>query len=305
MRSDDMPALERVRAANELAGLGDPRFRSDAWMLPDDQLLGFVRIPAGPFAMGGEGPDDDFDSEEHRCVLGDYFISRWPVTLAQFDAFQEEREKCLRGWQTYHEGDGPHHPVVSVTWPQAMAYCQWLEGKLQESWPVLPYELRKGFVHLAGSKGWRVVLPSEAEWEKAARSSDRRPYPWGFHFDEDCANVAERTLASEWITEERVTTEIGGTSPVGCYPRGTSPFGVEELLGNVAEWTRSTYKAYPFDPTDRSRDLRFSDPNDLLSRCVVRGRGYSLGCETVMARIAYPNMPFDDVGFRVAVVQIE
>ena len=106
------------------------------------------------------------------------------------------------------------HPIEGVRWDQTQLFCAWLSDQLGESFR----------------------LPTEAEWERAARGDDTREYPWGDRFDPGCANLAE--------------ARIGGTTPVGSFPRGASPFGVLDLAGNVDEWTSSIYVPYPGAPSD-------------------------------------------------------
>jgi formylglycine-generating enzyme required for sulfatase activity len=120
---------------------------------------------------------------------------------------------------------------VGVTWYDARAYCDWLTGQLR-AWEGTPEPLAS----LLQDEGWQVRLPSEAEWEKAARGTEGRTYPWGNEADVERANYD--------------STGIGSTSAVGCFPGGASPYGVLDMSGNVWEWCHSLYKPYPYDPTD-------------------------------------------------------
>jgi hypothetical protein len=132
-RSSGVDARERVAAGNALAQHGDPRFRTDAWCLPDEPLLGFVEIPAGPFLMGSDKTHDlelyDRELPQHEGTLPRYFIARYPVTVAQFRAFVEgagsrpENPNSLQGLA--------NHPVVSVSWYEAQQYCDWLTERLR------------------------------------------------------------------------------------------------------------------------------------------------------------------------------
>ena len=246
--ADRLRPVERAAAGATLAHLDDPRFRADTWYLPAEPLLGFRRIPAGPFLMGSDpGRDADaYDAEQPQHTVDlpyEYYVARYPVTVAQFEAFVQASgykprdEDCLRGL--------PNHPVVWVSWHDALAYCEWLTVRLRE-WSETPEPLAHGL----RTAGWCVTLPSEAEWEKAARGIDGRLYPWGDDPNPNCANYRE--------------TGIGKTSAVGCFPGGVSPYGVEEMSGNVWEWTRSLWGPewdkltfpYPYKPEDGREQLQ-------------------------------------------------
>lgn len=149
-----------------------------------------VYIPPGEFLMG--------DGKKPTRADG-FYIDRYPVTNAEYARFcQETGHATPPPWYntgTYPEGKADH-PVVQVTWKDAAAYAQW-----------------------AGKR-----LPGEAEWEKAARGSDGREWPWGDEFDKNKCNTCEG--------------DIGDTTPVGKYsPEGDSPYGVGDMAGNVYEWT--------------------------------------------------------------------
>lgn len=290
-----LSAVERSQAGNSLARLSDSRFRSDAWFLPDEPLLGFVEIPAGEFLMGSDKKKDKdaYDDEypQHKVTLPAFYIARYPVTVTQFQAFVEDSKhqpndpRCLSGL--------PNHPVVYVTWHEAMAYCDWLTEKLR-TWPQTPQPLA---TLLQKQKG-RIILPSEAEWEKAARgpsasSGDGRIYPWGDKPDSNAANYDD--------------TGIGATSPVGCFPAGVSPYGCWDMSGNVWEWTRSVSGNYPYPDNESERKKRERlDAPDNNAR-VVRGGAFYFNRGGV--RCAYrdgdlPNFWDYYIGFRVAALPL-
>ena len=258
-----------------------PGFRADAWSLPDDELLGFVEIPAGKFVMGSDAAIDALALANERWGDGSaqgtvdlpaFYIGRYEVTVAQFGAFVQAtgfrvEERTLQA--------PPDHPVTWVSWPDALAYCRWLEGALGQ-WPRTPRQLSRAL-----DAGWRVALPSEAEWEKAARGTDGRIYPWG-----------NRLLA-------RANYRGMATTAVGSFDCPECTFGLFDMSGNIWELTRSPYQPYPYDPTDDREDLEadalwvmrgghFGDPEQNI-RAAARG-GVDPGARR----------PF--IGFRVVIV---
>jgi formylglycine-generating enzyme required for sulfatase activity len=287
MRADTvLEPKERAEAGDTLGRLGDPRFRADAWYLPDEPLLGFVEIPEGSFVMGSEARERE--QPQHELTLPIYYIARYPVTVVQFRAFVEDSgyepdtQRSLQGVD--------NHPVRYVTWYDALEYCNWLAQKLCE-WERTPELLAT----LLREEGWVVTLPSEAEWEKAARGGeDKRRYPWGNDSDSNRANYDD--------------TGIGTTSAVGCFPGGASPYGVEDLSGNVWEWTRSLWGEdwqepdfdYPYDSEDGREDLEAGD--DI--RRVLRGGSFLRPENLVRCASRYrgpPNFRYGHDGFRVVV----
>ena len=287
MRTGSLSAGQRVAAGNALAQLGDPRFRQDAWDLPDDPLLGFVEIPPGPFLMGSDPAQDPTAYPDeiplHEITVPRYYIGLYPVTGQQFRAFIDHT-----GHKPENEGSlygPPNHPVVWLGWSDAVKYCEWLTARLHD-WEGTPEPLAT----LLRQEGWCVTLPSEPEWEKAARGIDGRVYPWGHEPDNNRGNFGG--------------TGIMTTSAVGCFPDGASPYGIEDMSGNVWEWTRSVWGPYPY-PTDQTgqaereylevregvRRVRrggafFSSPRS--ARCTVRlgsgpyPHGGGMGCRVVL-----------------------
>jgi formylglycine-generating enzyme required for sulfatase activity/energy-coupling factor transporter ATP-binding protein EcfA2 len=272
LREECIGPLERTDAGTVLAQLGDPRFRPDAWYLLDEDMLGFVEVPDGLFLMGD-------GSDQHELTLSTYYIARYPVTVAQFRAFVKDRGYRPRDSDSLRGVD--NHPVRHVTWYDALRYCDWLTQKLCR-WKGTPELLAT----LLREEGWVVTLPSEAEWEKAARGTDGRRYPWGDDADPNRANYDE--------------TGVGATSAVGCFPGGVSPYGIEDLSGNVWEWTRSLYKDYPYDPGGKRENL---DAGDDVRR-VVRGGSFLYSKGSVHCAVrdkSFPDPLWNYYGFRVVV----
>jgi len=283
------PQSESADDAERFPGLtasfGDPPgLRSDAWFLPDEELLGFVEVPAGPFLMGSDPSIDRlaFDNEwwpgarpQATLDLPAFYMSRYEVTVAQFGAFVEET-----GYRANDEAfrSPPDHPVATVSWTDALAYARWLETTLRE-WPGTPPELGRLL-----RDGWRISLPTEAEWEKAARGSDGRVYPWGSAPRRDRANYGGR-----------------GTAPVGSFECPECPFGLLDMSGNVWELTRSPYQAYPYDESDDREGL------DEDALWVMRGGSFSDQEQNIRTGIrggVDPGVRQASIGFRLVITRL-
>lgn len=232
-------------------------------VMESDSPISFdwITIPAGAFLMGSDKFRDkqaiDVETPQHQLTLPAYSITRMLVTNAQYKLFVDSTKHTPP--QHWNNGRIPagkeNHPVVYVSWRDAQAFCRW-----------------------AG-----VRLPTEAEWEKAARGPDKRIWPWG----------------NESPTDRRCNFNgnVGDTTPVGRYPDGASPFGVLDMAGNVWEWTSSLYKPYPYDLEDGR------EAPTLGSTRTVRGGSWSNRANLV--RCAYRRGDFPDywqdyLGFRVA-----
>ncbi|MBU0719463.1 MAG: formylglycine-generating enzyme family protein, partial [Planctomycetes bacterium] len=270
---DDVPStIRRAIEKAEQVGAKDSRFAD-----PDSPDL-WVAIPAGKFWMGAQPqPGRNHDPQAwrdegpvHEVTLPAYRIGRYPVTVLEYARFvnnggyNDQRFWTAGGFDQHKTPEDwneqlryPTRPVVSVSWYEACAYASW--------------------------RGCR--LPSEAEWERAARGPDGRRYPWG---DEE----PNPHLANYGIM-------IGSPTPVGVYPRGATPEQVHDLAGNVWEWCQDVYhESYNGAPSDGTawsgdespaRVLRggswLNDPRLLRSACRLRN---------------WPDFRFNYVGFRVA-----
>ncbi|MHB2015986.1 MAG: formylglycine-generating enzyme family protein [Candidatus Xenobia bacterium] len=234
------------------------------------------RIPAGIFMMGsppGEGNEDE--RPEHTLDLPEYWMDAEEVTFAQFQAFVKATGYHAKGdWQSYYHPESDTLPVMNVMWEDANAYCRWVGPQL--------------------GAGWTARLPSEAEWEKAARGTDGRRYPWGQYWQDGHCNSAEAPLHELMLD----VSGHRGPTPVGSWPAGQSPYGLDDCAGNVWEWTRSRYRPYPY----RASDGR-EDGTDGAHRVL---RGGSFGEARCCMRCAYRHVvPTDErkytnYGFRCA-----
>ena len=313
-----LEAKERAECGQSLAVLGDPR--KEIMTL---EHMEFCLIPSGDFVMG-----DGKEQHLNKCLTHPFWMSRHPVTNAQYEAFVQAGGYAESRYWTEAEEAGywksgefkgrfdsssrtcpydyvfpyhlSNHPVVGVSWYESLAFCRWLTDFWRE----------KGILN----DRWHIWLPSEAEWEKAARGgvdipenplilpasakgwdtaeygkrkkNTVRTYPWGEEADKNKANYND--------------TGIGSTSVAGCFCSGISPFGCLDMAGNVWEWTRSIYKKYPYVPDDgRENEKAERD----ISR-VLRGGSYIINAASVRCAARYwynPDDRYNNWGFRLCV----
>ncbi|MGD2089666.1 MAG: SUMF1/EgtB/PvdO family nonheme iron enzyme [Candidatus Aminicenantes bacterium] len=261
---------DRFRAGELLGNLGDTRIKGD----------NMVKVPAGEFIRGAK----EYKNAKpvKHIYLDDFMIGVYPVTNQEFERFvddkgyQREEFWSEDGWQWCREEkvtepiwwhdrkwNGPNFPVVGVSWYEAAAYAKWL-SKIT---------------------GKPFRLPTEAEWEKAARGSDGKIYPWGNKNDENCCNSRE--------------SGIGRTSPVGIFPNGESVYRCHDMAGNVWEWCADWFdeKYYPKSPD--------KNPTGPTTGSLRVFRGGSWGNSAWLCRAAYrldgrPAIRSADFGFRLA-----
>jgi formylglycine-generating enzyme required for sulfatase activity len=196
-----------------------------------------VDVPAGAFTLGSDEPGT---LSRRQLDLPAFQIDKYEVTNAQYDRFVQETGHPAP-WGTFPDAQADD-PVTNVSWQDAQAYCEW-----------------------AGKR-----LPTEAEWEKAARGTDGRIYPWGDQWDQDMANLEQ--------------ANAGSIQPVGSYPDGASPFGAHDMSGNVWEWVEDWFGA------DQSAK-------------VIRGGAWnaiSQWGQTTARNSARPTNAQDNLGFRCA-----
>ena len=269
----DVSVEERFEAGDILGSLGDPRIKKDK----------MIKVEAGEFTRGSESEEAyDREKPERTFYLDAYKIGRYPVTNEEYRRFVEdggyENEDFWtpEGWQWKEEKNiseplywhdrkwnGPNFPVVGVSWYEASAYAKWLSKKI----------------------GKEYRLPTEAEWEKAARGTDGRTYPWGNKFDKNKCNSIESGLLR--------------TSPVGIFPQGKSPYGCFDMAGNVREWCSDWYdeKYYEKSPAKNPEGPTTGEDR------VLRGGFWIVDAGIVRAayRLRFePSYRWDDTGFRLS-----
>ena len=226
--------------------------------ITDDKGVPMRLVPAGPFTMGSETGHAD-EKPAHTVDLPAFYMDKFEVTNVFYEACVDSGVCTLPGDPAYQTQNSYYgnsryddHPVVGVDWDQAKTYCEW--------------------------RGAR--LPTEAEWEKAARGTDDRTYPWGEEIDPTFANYE---------------LKLGDTTEVGKYPKGHSPYGLYDMAGNVHEWVADWYASYPGGDPEASSDC---------AHCrVIRGGSFPNGQYGLRVSERSRNDPVHrngNVGFRCA-----
>ncbi len=233
--ADEIVRVEAMHAPSPAPAREAQRAVLPAWVPT------LLPIPAGPFLMGSGDNDQQADGDEkpqHRLELPAYWIGKTPVTNAQFrpfvegDGYRNQVYWTQAGWQWRKQEqivkprfwddakwNGANYPVVGVSWFEAVAYCRWLSAQT----------------------GHPFRLPTEAEWEKAARGPEGLIWPWGNTWEAGRCNSEE--------------AGIGQTTPVGQFPGGASPYAALDMAGNVWEWCATQYgKGYPYALEDEWAD---------------------------------------------------
>ena len=262
--------------------------------ISDPKGVQMLLVPAGDFTMGSDAGADLTECRKFRsdCTRS-WFIDEEPPHLVYLDAFYIDKYEvtnalyaacvgageCLPPKMTtsytrasyYGDPQYGDYPVVHVDWNMANAYCEW--------------------------RGAR--LPSEAEWEKAARGTDGRIYPWGNAFDDGLANFCDRNCPLPDRASTSYDDGYTDTAPVGAYPGGVSPYGIFGMAGNVWEWVADWYSAKYYS---RSPDRNPPGPDAGQDR-VIRGGSwnrYVNHLQTANRRGYDPTLAYGSIGFRCA-----
>jgi formylglycine-generating enzyme required for sulfatase activity len=226
-------------------------------------------IASGEFTMGSDAPDaGPTEKPLTKITLSRFYMSRHLVTNADFEQYDPGHVRKRA------PGAGDRHPVVYISHLEAVKYCTWLSTRERK----------------------KYRLPTEAEWEYAARGTDGRKYPWGNHEHRgDLANFADRNTVFAW-SDRDIDDGYPESSPVGAFPFGASPFGIEDLAGNVWEWCLDYFEPY--------RGIAKVNPHGPTAgaKRVMRGGSWKSRFGSLRATTRNSNVPnysCNDLGFRI------
>jgi len=307
LKQNSLPAIERAAAGRVLAVLGDDREGVGVRLFPSPDSgragegaplpdIAWCEVEPGPFTMGSDETKNE--KPPHQVTLPAYRMSRYPITNAQFAPFIADggytgkwrrcwtkagwERKEREAWQQPRYWDHSrfnraNQPVVGVSWYEAVAYCRWLTDRLRAVGELGAAEI--------------IRLPTEAEWEKAARGPGGRCYPWGDEADPDKANYLD--------------TGIGDPCAAGCFGQGESPYGCQDLSGNVWEWCATQWpdwnkpKPYPYDVDEDEWNEKYLSGTNVR---VLRGGAFDTQDLSLRASVRSgfdPDLRFNLLGFRV------
>jgi serine/threonine-protein kinase len=256
------PTIKQTPTATEQPTIGSTR-TSEV-----DQMVQ-VYVPAGEFIMGSNHPDDKKSVEGgrayveipvHTVSLDGYWIDKYEITNGQYKACVDA-DVCQPPHITYSatrpkyfgNPEYSNYPVIWVSWYMARTYCEWVGRR----------------------------LPTEAEWEKAARGTDGRRYPWGNEeLSGERANFCDANCPLT-IANFNYNDGYADTAPVGSFPAGASPYGALDMAGNVWEWTSTIVQLYPYDANDGREDL------NVRAERIWRGGPWSNGVWWMHSAIRY------------------
>ena len=247
------PDMERSRYANFTNTLGGT----------------MIFIPSGQYTRGSEVEETAPNERPlHLTTVSRFYISRLLVMNAEYEQF-DRAHKSKRS-----PGAGDRHPVVYVSYLDAVKFCQWLSTRERR----------------------RYRLPTEAEWEYAAKGTDNRKYPWGNYDGRgDLANFADKNTVFAW-SDRDIDDGYPESSPVGSFPLGASPFGIEDMAGNVWEWCLDYFELYRPGPKTNPRG-----PTSGTKR-VHRGGSWKSRFNSLRTTVRSSNVPSfscNDLGFRI------
>ena len=226
----------------------------------------WIQVPAGEFLMGDNFNEGEGDEQPvHSVFLGEYFISKYEVTFEQYDKYCNETDPRKSPGDNWGRGN---RPAINLNYTAAMDFCYWLSRKTRKN----------------------IHLPTEAQWEKAARGTDQRRYPWG-NSPPDCTKANCNNCDNQ-------------THPVGSHPAGVSPYGVHDMAGNVSEMCLDQYNQGFYYISPYYNPLNTEVPPYYSFRAIaIRGGSWSgddiMGYRAAERGRIHPDNTSNTLGFRL------
>jgi formylglycine-generating enzyme required for sulfatase activity len=268
-RVEAAPAPKPIAREINVSPLGRSQERQKYPNFTNAYGMDLLLVTSGQFVMGSTALEAQQNEQPLSPVTqGCFYAARYPVTNAQYELFDPTHRNKRAPWAD------DRHPVIYVSSRDAENFCKWLSMR----------------------EGRKYRLPSEAEWEFAARGVDGRTYPWGEKLDAGyLANFADKRTNFVW-RDQSIDDGFAETAPVGSFPKGASPFGIEDLAGNVFEWCFDCFEAYKGkdrinprgSPSGAKRNYRGGSWKSRAGSLRATARAFNL-----------PDYSSNDVGFRV------
>lgn len=265
---DNAPTQTQETISQPTIALTPTEVPNSSAAIPEVEM---VLVPEGEFIMGRDDTNEEV-GPSHTVYLDAYYIDKYEVTNSQYRACVDTGvcEAQEKGSDAFENPEFDSYPVDNVNWDMAKAFCEWRGGS----------------------------LPTEAQWEKAARGTDGRTYPWG---EEVPVDETFGNFKYEGFIEDSQGFD-GNTVPVGSYEKGVSPFGAYDMIGNVYEWVADWFSAtyYQTSPTSNPLGPESGECMYGSGACkVMRGGAWQSGAYSASARIeSPPSYASDAVGFR-------
>ena len=268
-RVEAAPAAKPVAREINVSPLGRSQERQKYLNFSNGLAMEMLLVTSGQFVMGSAGREAQQNEQPVSTVTqACFYCARFPVTNAQYEKFDASHHNKRAPWAN------DNHPVIYVSSRDAERFCKWLSAR----------------------EGKRYRLPTEAEWEYAARGVDGRIFPWGDKLDSGAfANFADKRTNFAW-SDPNIDDGFAETAPVGCFPKGASPFGIEDLAGNVFEWCLDCFEVY------KGKDRTNPRGNTNTPKRNYRGGSWKSRATSLRATARAFNLPdylSNDVGFRV------
>jgi formylglycine-generating enzyme required for sulfatase activity len=261
------PTLIITATATQTLGVGST-------LISDTDGMTLLYVPAGEFTMGSDSGEDD-EKPVHTVFLDAFWIDRTEITNAMY-AKCVDADVCVPPASTesytrdryYGNSDFDDYPVTNVAWIMAKSYCEWANRR----------------------------LPTEAEWEKAARGENALVYPWGTNFDGTRVNFCDNNCSFNWA-DKSSNDGYADTAPVGSYSNGASPYGILDMAGNVWEWVNDWYDSSYYENSPESNP---QGPSTGVGRVLRGGAWADTNVRSADRDRSVPTFALNWMGFRCA-----